>query len=470
MRSGRMLFAALVYATLTSAIVSSLGMLLVPTIADEMSVSTSTAQWTLTINLLVGAIATPLAGRAVDGPRQRAVLIGILTVVIAGSIVAAVADDFGVFLVGRGLQGFVYAVPSITMAIARRHLPPDFVKQRLPVLAITVSLGLGLGYPITGALASVSGHALAFWFAAVFTVTTTVVAFVFVPRSPAAVPSERRRFDILGAILLSFGLGGLLLAVSEGSNWGETIIAALAAGSVLAFGGWIAVELRVRRPLVDLRLFRHSDVLVADATAIALGVTSFMLLSLSSLITQAPQSSGFGAGLTPVLAGTFILPYSVGSLFTTLTIRRLAARFGMETLLPVSSVVLTVSAVTMWLGHRQGPLLLLAMLLLGVSVSAMLAAMPSLIVERVPASEVGSAVGMNQVIRMVGSAVGSALTAALLGLQLTAGGRATSGGIALALSVTAAICLAMTIALVVRSLAVARRGAEQAGPLPDLPV
>jgi MFS family permease len=60
-----------VYAALSSGIVSSLGMLLVPSVADEMNVPVNSAQWMLTINLLVGAVATPIMGRLSDGPRKR---------------------------------------------------------------------------------------------------------------------------------------------------------------------------------------------------------------------------------------------------------------------------------------------------------------------------------------------------------------------------------------------------------------
>lgn len=81
-----LLLPALVYTALTSAIVSSLGMLLVPTIAEELSVSVSSAQWMLTINLLVGAVATPIMGRLSDGPhKKRLLLVSLATILVAPS-------------------------------------------------------------------------------------------------------------------------------------------------------------------------------------------------------------------------------------------------------------------------------------------------------------------------------------------------------------------------------------------------
>lgn len=458
-----MVFAALVYTTLSSAIVSSLGMLLVPTIADEMAVTTSTAQWILTINLLVGAVATPLLGRAVDGSRQRPVLVGVLVVVVVGSVVAALATDFAVFLVGRALQGVVYAVPSIAIAIARRHMSPARLQQRVPILAVTVSLGLGLGYPITGAFVSWVGHAAAFWFAAGFAASAIGVALLLLPRSPRW--SVRQSFDMAGAALLSVGLGALLLVVSEGAHWDAWIVVAVSLGAMLAMAAWVRVELRRARPLVELRLFRHGDVLVANATALAMGVATYILLSLASVIAQTPPASGFGIGLPPIVAGLVILPYSAGALVMTFAIRGLAPRLGMAALLPISAVLLVAAATAMLVGHRSFEMLLTAMLLLGAGTSGLLAAMPTLIVSRVPAEEVGSAVGLNQVIRMVGSSSGSSIVAAVLALHLSPAGRPTSSGIDVALSIATAMCVIMALVLAIRSLGGSRRaGLEPPGP------
>nr|WP_223172552.1 MFS transporter [Microbacterium sp. NIBRBAC000506063] len=68
---GRWLLRALVYTALTAAVASSLGMPLVPTIAEEFGVSINAAQWMLTVNLLVGALATPIMGRLSDGSHVK---------------------------------------------------------------------------------------------------------------------------------------------------------------------------------------------------------------------------------------------------------------------------------------------------------------------------------------------------------------------------------------------------------------
>ena len=69
----RALVPVLVFLGMVVAVISSLGSPLVPTIASVDHVSLSDAQWSLTITLLVGAVATPTMGRLGDGPHRRRV-------------------------------------------------------------------------------------------------------------------------------------------------------------------------------------------------------------------------------------------------------------------------------------------------------------------------------------------------------------------------------------------------------------
>ncbi|MBT2502255.1 MFS transporter [Curtobacterium sp. ISL-83] len=444
------LLPVLVYAALCTAIVSSLGMLLVPTISRELHVSVSTAQWMLTINLLVGAVATPVMGRLSDGPHKKRVLVGALTIILIGSVVAASAPNFTVFLIGRAMQGLTYGIVPVTIALARRYLPTEQATGGISTLSVTVATGIGIGYPLTGIIAGVFDYRVAFWFAAVFVLSAIVIVARVVPAGPDTRVASHA-FDFPGAALLGLGLAALLTGVSEGPNWGWGSAAAIGAfvGAAVVLAVWVVVELRSAHPLINLRVLRNGEVLLANATAIGLGTVMYMGLSIGSLIAQAPAETGYGIALPVFWAGFVMFPLSVGSFTANQVIRVIAKRIRMTTLLPVGAAVVTVSSVLLLFAHHALWEILLGMLLFGLGIGSTYAAMPGLIARRVIAEELGSAVSFNQVLRTVGGSFGSAISGAILAANIAPDRHPSATGIDLALVISASACAVVLIALVV---------------------
>lgn len=447
------LLPVLAYAALISAVVSSLGMLLVPTISHEMGVPVSTGQWMLTINLLVGAVSTPIMGRLSDGPHKKRLLLYALAVILTGSVMAAAAPNFTVFLVGRALQGLAYGIVPVTIGLARRYLAEDKLTVGISTLSITVSTGLGIGYPLTGMLAEVYGFRSAFGFSALFALTAVVVVSRVVPDGPDE-RAPRRRFDLPGALLLGAGLALLLVAVSEGAHWGWsspwTIGCFTCAATVLI--AWSVVELRAKYPLINLRVLRIRVVLLANATAIGLGASMYVALSVASLIAQASASTGYGMALPLFWAGFVMLPLSVGSFCANRLVRVLSDRISMKTLLPLGAGILSTSTLFLWIAHAELWEVMLGMLHFGVGIGMTYAAMPGLIARTVAVAELGSAVSFNQVLRTVGGACGSAVSGAVLAANMGPDLHPNDAAINSTLLLSAICCAVVFTALVVNHL------------------
>ena len=444
---------ALIYAALSTAIVSSLGMLLVPSIASGMDVSVSAAQWMLTLNLLVGAIATPVMGRLSDGPHKKRLLLWSLLIILVGSILAAVAPNFAVFLIGRSLQGLTYGIVPVTIALARRYAAADKVQVSISSLSVTVAAGLGIGYPLTGVIAGLMDFRFAFWSAALFVVTAIVVVFRAVPAGPDE-QAARAPFDYTGTGLLGLGLGSLLLGVSEGPNWGWgspwTIGTFILAAVVLT--AWVRAGLRKRHPLVNLRVLRNGEVLLANCTAMGLGAALYIGLSTSSLVVQAPASTGYGIALPVFWAGLVMLPLSVGSFSANRLVRRLSRRIRLTTLLPIGAGIVMASGMLLWVAHTELWEILIGMLVFGLGIGASYAAMPGLIARSVAAEELGSSVSFKQVLRTVGSSFGAATAGAVLAANMAADLRPTGAGISATFAIGALLCAAVFVALLIHTL------------------
>jgi MFS family permease len=450
----------LIFVGAVVAVISSLGAPLVPAIAEGTGSSLPTAQWALTATLIVGAVATPVLGRLGDGPHRRTVILAVLAVVTLGSVLAALPLGIGWLIVGRSLQGIGLGLTPLAITIAREALAADRSGRTIAALSVTVAAGLGLGYPLAGLIAELGGVHAAFWAGAVISGTALVCAAAVLPASTAA-PS--RRLDLVGAFLLAVAVGGLLLALGEAETWGATspVLWSLVGGAVLALIGWVLWELRNPAPLVDLRLAKGRTAASAHAAALLVGLSNYLLISSVPILAQAPAAPGAGFGVSILVAGLILLPFSVGSMVGGRLARTLADRLGQRAVLPLAALVQSGAFVLLAAAHSQLWHLFVLMGVSGLAVGTAFAAFPALVVSAVPPSETGSAMSLNQVLRYVGFAMGSALTAAVLGAATPESGDAPAAG---GYVVLAAIGFGVCLLTAVVTWSVAARGPRRAVP------
>lgn len=407
----RPLVPVLVFLGMVVAVVSSLGAPLVPTIARLEHVSLASAQWTLTVTMLVGAIATPTMGRLGDGPHRRAVILAALAAVCLGSVLAALSLPFVWLVVGRGLMGVGLGLTPLAMATARDAIRDS--RSTVAMLSITTVAGVGLGYPLTGLIAQHLSFHAAFWFGAAVSATALVAAALVIPSTADRPP---HRLDVVGAVLLAVSFSGLLLVLSEAEIWGwaSPRVVLITIVSLLLLVAFVRQELRTAHPLIDLRLVRNRTVLTADVTGLFAGVGMYLLMSLVIRYVQTPRSAGYGFGASVVIAGLVLLPFSVFSVTASKLAPLLARRSSADRVLPIGCGIFVAATVMFVVARGSLWEIFVVMGLAGLGVGCTFAALPGLIVRSVPAEETGSAMSFNQVLRYIGYSIGSALSATVL--------------------------------------------------------
>ncbi|HWI13278.1 MAG TPA: MFS transporter, partial [Burkholderiales bacterium] len=340
--------------------------------------------------------------------------------VVAGSVLAALPWGFAALIAGRALQGLGIGLTPLAMATARGALPHERSRSAVALLSITTVAGVGMGYPITGFIAQELGLHASFWFGAIVSAGAFIAAVIVVP---APVGQQSARLDIVSALLLGAALASLLLSITQGEHWGwrSWRLLALGMASLLLFAGWVYHELRTPHPLVDLRLVRERSVLTADVTALFAGVGMYLLLATVVRYVQTPTSAGYGFGASIVVAGLVLVPFSAASVAASRVGPYIARRTSAELVLPIGCVIFIIAM--LGFGEARGALwqIFVVMALAGLGVSCTFAAMPALIVRAVPVHETGSAMSFNLVLRYIGYATGSALSAAILDMHTPPG-------------------------------------------------
>lgn len=417
----RGLISCLAFAALTGSVVAGLGSPIVLEVSTQRDVSIAAAQWTLIITLLVGVVATPVLSRISDGRWRRGVLIGALLTVSVGGLVGALVPTFPGLLAGRALQGFGYAMVPLTVSIARERLHGAQLDRTLGVLSTSIAVGVGLGNPVMGLCVKLLDYRAAFAFA--FVVST--VGAVWVWRRVPVVGDEVADVDVdlPGALLLGAGLAGVLLAIARGEVWGWASwqVVLLGVGGVAVLTTWTVLELRLPAPLVDLRLTCARGILGVNIAAVLLGVCVFGGVAAVILLVQRPETSGLGLGHSVFATGLLMTPMALTTLLSPPVARWLARRTDLRLVLPVGALLVAASFATFALLHDRTWHIALMMGVMGVGIGVGYSVMPALIVARTPMSRTASATGVNQVLRLMGGAVGAAVVTAVLAAHTPAG-------------------------------------------------
>lgn len=190
-------------------------------------------------------------------------------------------------IIGRGLQGMGMGMIPLGISALRDVLPPDRLGPAIALMSSSMGIGGALGLPVAAAVAEYASWRALFWATAVLSLAVGVLIRLLVPPTPTG---ARGRIDLVGALGLGAGLICLLLGVSKGADWGwgsGTTLGLLAAAAiVLPVWGWW--ELRVRDPLVDLRVTARPQVLLTNVASIVVG---FSMYAQSLIVIQILQGS-----------------------------------------------------------------------------------------------------------------------------------------------------------------------------------
>ncbi len=368
--------------------------------------------WVITITLLVSAVSVPISGRLGDMFGKRKVALLLLVLLVTGSVIAALSTDIEVLIVGRGFQGTGMGVIPLGISILRDVLAKERLGSAIALVSATLGVGGALGLPISALVTENFDWHVLFWLAAGFGTTSFVLISLVVPPSTLCTGG---RIDVIGALGLAIGLVALLIAVSKGNEWGWTSPATLGllvgGAAVLLMWGWF--ELRVTNPLVDLRVSARGPVLVTNLASTAMGFALFSSSIVFPQLLEQPEENG-GMGVTLLQASIVLMPSGLAMLAMSPVAGRLQHSFGSKPLLVSGAFVISLAYTVAVFVDLNVWLVLAINIAIGVGIGLGYAAMPTLIMQAVPATETGAANGLNTLMRALGTSAAAAAVAAVL--------------------------------------------------------
>lgn len=240
-------------ATLDSSIVN----VALPTISRELNASLTLLQLVVTIYLLTISSTLPIWGKLGDTWGPKKVYIYGFLVFILGSVLCGLANNVIFLVASRVAQGIGAAMMMANnMGIVTAAFPSQQRGKALGSMGAVVAAGSLTGPSLGGFLVTSYGWSSIFF----INIPIGILGFFlgsYLLKNDLA--RERQAFDFRGALLFATSIVCLLLALSEGNNWGwkSWPVLLLLLGSLLIFLIFILNETRAKDPVIDLTLFRN---------------------------------------------------------------------------------------------------------------------------------------------------------------------------------------------------------------------
>lgn len=401
-----------------------------PSIDRELGGGTTAQQWVIDGYTLMFAALLLFAGNLADRVgAKRSFGVGIAAFLVA-SAACALAPTTGALIGARFVQGAAAAVMlPATMALIREAFPdPRRRANALGIWAVGGAVAGAVGPLLGGLLTTVDWR----W---VFAINLPVcLAMLILLRWVPTSPRRPSPFDWAGQVLAILGLSALMFGLIEGGavGFGSPIVITSLAVAVVALVGFVAVQARVRHPMMPLVLFRPAGMRVALAVGFSFMAGWFGTVFFVSLYLQQQL------GLPPLLAGLVFLPSAIAAMAGNLTSGAITNRWGPR--VPVVSglllmvVGLTILVITAPLGSPW--LTAFVLVLIGPGGSIAMPAITSVVLDSVPAEQAGTASAVFNTFRQVGGAVAIAVFGAIL-----AGAASFVTGLQISLTIAAILLL-----------------------------
>jgi EmrB/QacA subfamily drug resistance transporter len=356
--------------------------------------------------VLVGTVAA--VGRFADMVGRKLLYVYGFLIFIVGSALCASASILEMLDLFRVIQAIGAAMlQANSVAIIALAVPRARLGRALGIQGAAQAVGLALGPSIGGLLLTVGTWRLLFLINVPAGLLGIGAALLFIPRSTHL--QERVQFDWFGLALFFPAVGAFMFALSEGDRygWSSTIIVGAIGLSLVLGAGFVLWERRSRSPMVDLSMFRR----VRFASGIVGGLLAFAVLFGLMVVTPFYLERGAGAGTVRTGLELMVMPIALGLIAP--VAGRLADRFGVRppVIAGMAMVVAGLAGMAYW--HPTGSGLVVLLAIAGAGLGLFNSPNNAGIMASVRPEQSGSASGLLNMSRGLGTALGLALAAAV---------------------------------------------------------
>ena len=329
--------------------------------------------WIVTAYLLTATAMAPLYGKISDVHGRRPTLYAAILIFLAGSLVAALAPNMLMLILGRAIQGVggggLFALAQIVIGDL---VPPKERARYAAWISGTWAVASIAGPLLGGTFAEHLHWSLIFWVN--LPLGLLAMAIINKPLKKLPIAAHRHSIDWAGAALLVTATSLLLLALNWGGGtyaWGSPEILGLAAASTLF---WAVFALRLAKaaePLISLNVLRNAIVLAGALSlfmlqAASIGLSVYLPVYLQTYLGLTASASGIAmlglllgtvAGAATSAVCVALLAYVAGNAsLASVIILTTCVGIGTGTTFPVATISVQNAVEHVYLGVATGVL------------------------------------------------------------------------------------------------------------------
>ena len=378
-------------------------------ISTSLNISLSKAQWVIIAYMLVLTVFLPFFGKIGDlFPKNKVYSLGFFTFSF-GALFCTLSPNFIILIISRCIEAIG---ASIMMANGPAVISILFKgENRGKALGINGSLvaaGGLLGPAIGGIMIHYFGWRTIFLPAFLISLVGGIISYKLVPQYHH---KADMKFDYKGFIYFSIALFALLLAISEGYNWGWQSLQILSLGLLtFIFGGLFYFrDKKINYPMINFKMFKIKPFTFGNIAVMMSYMAMFTNAILLPLFLQ--DILKFNAFIT----GLLILPYSLASCLVAPFAGTYAGKHGSKLLTRIgpSIYIIALLIFTSFGLHSKPWQVITASIIMGIGNGCFQSPSNTAIMTSVKSEEVGIASGILSLARNLGNILGVAITITL---------------------------------------------------------
>ncbi|MCA1216997.1 MFS transporter [Streptomyces sp. 8L] len=398
-----------------------------PKVQETLDISDASRQWVVTAYALTFGGLLLLGGRIADFAGRKRVLLTGLIGFAAASALGGLATTASVLFVARGLQG-AFAALMAPAGLAILSVTFTRTKGRGTAFAVYGAVsgaGVAIGLIVGGLLTQYTSWRWCLLINVPVGVIAAVIGAVVLAESRAG---GKGRYDVPGALTVTFGLMSLIFGITKGQEkgWTAAVTSEALIAAVVLLVAFVVIEARSAHPLLPPRIVLHRSRGGAYLTSLLSGAALFSIFLFLSYYMQGVS------GYSPVRTGLAFLPSAVGVGVGSGVAGRLMSRLAPRTL-AVAGLVITAGGMLLLAGlNVSGGYL--AHVLPGEAVTAIGCGLvfviaPNTAMTRIDETDAGAAGALVNTTQQIGGSLGIAVLGAVAASGTSAYLAAHPGGI-----------------------------------------